>query len=116
MHFWHMGSSLEDALAEPSYQGLRVDKRDEPYQSIPANERVLVTHEGTPDCSRAKRPDQKGFVWMKDVVWKFKSPGQTIFDLFGGTFGTAKACRLLPSDSRSAEGLINYLLFQNILI
>lgn len=38
---------------------------------------------------------RKALYWMEDARQKVLSPGPTVVERFGGTFGSAKACMLL---------------------
>lgn len=46
------------------------------------------------------RPEQNNVPVMQLLMRKFKKPGDTVIDTFGGTFGTSKAFLLLPKHRR----------------
>lgn len=56
----------------------------------------MVFDDDTSGRSRAPHPEQKGVVWMKEVIGELTFPEQTILYLCTGTFATAKPCMLLP--------------------
>lgn len=60
----------------------------------------MVNDDGTSGRGLALCSEQRGVVWMKDVIRKVLSPGQTVLDNSAVTFVTGMPCMLLPRPLR----------------
>lgn len=50
----------------------------------------MVTDDESCGRSLASSPEQKGAIWVKDIIQKFMLTGQTLVDTFAGTFATVR--------------------------
>lgn len=78
---------------------------------VTAEESVVIPDDGTSDRSRSIQREQKDSVWMKDVIGKSTSPGQTVVYPCAGTFATTKDCMLLPRNLRLVAREIHKVCF-----
>ena len=70
-----------------------VDKVPRPSRGELLTWRVRDNAKWTP---RYIRPEQKPRELMKELICRFTRPGDTVVDLFSGTFSTAMACLSIP--------------------
>lgn len=82
----------------------------------PAQERVLVTDDRTSGWRSALNPKQMGASWVKNVIFKFMSPKQKIFDTCPDTFALPKASVLLQRHSCFLGFVIDTIFFKGPLL
>lgn len=76
----------------------------------------MITHDWTCSHSRAIRLQQKGALWMKDVIRKFTTPVKAIVDIRPGTFATWKAFMLFPRHGHFTSCAIETIRFRELLL
>ena len=102
IHFWKPSEKGEDDLDRANYSNHGYIASKHPswtncLDNIPrleANEKVMVQMEDAREVML--RPEQKNVDLLKELILQYTSKGDIVFDFFGGTFATAKACLSLP--------------------
>ncbi|MEM1002550.1 MAG: DNA methyltransferase, partial [Bacteroidota bacterium] len=111
IHFWRRGESLSEERKKVDYASTSSSSSTYPgWTNVvtnvqrPTAEEIVYMKDNNENGNAANRimvrPEQKGILWMSNLIEKFSKPGDLVVDCFSGTFSVAKACFLLSKHRR----------------